>query len=250
MSESDIMNHIALLKEIKERSPTLNVPKIVEHSKSNQTLAIVMEKFDGNDVVQALKTTDVPVTEAVVRDIISNLLSIVSALHSAGVVHRNIAPRNVLVNLKAKPIQVMLAGHTFSTRSNKPEQASQIFGGDASFQAPELFDPTGNMKSNVGLDLWSIGVLCYILLSGSRPFEDRNTMRLYSKIRQGSYQFPDSDWNTVSNEAKDFISHLICVDASKRFNAQSALQHPWISKNFSNAAVLPSVKKNLNTYED
>jgi serine/threonine protein kinase len=64
-------------------------------------------------------------------------------------------------------------------------------------------------------------------LSGYRPFNDTNTVRLNSKIRQAEYQLPEKDWKEVSQEAKDFIKALITVDAGKRLTAKQALDHAW-----------------------
>lgn len=93
------------------------------------------------------------------------------------------------------------------------------------YVAPEILngDPYGKP-----VDMWSIGVITYILLGGYPPFYDENQSSLYSKIRNAKYEFHPDYWGNVSHEAKDLIRGLLTLDPNKRLTAEKAMYHPWL----------------------
>lgn len=96
--------------------------------------------------------------------------------------------------------------------------------------------------------MWSIGVIAYILLCGYPPFydEDGNDDNLFAQIMKGDYEFDSPYWDNISEPAKDFISHLICVDPKLRYTCKQALEHPWISANLaSDKDIYHSVSEQL-----
>lgn len=111
--------------------------------------------------------------------------------------------------------------------------------------APEVLAQTPYGKA---VDVWSIGVIAYILLCGYPPFydEDGNDDNLFAQIMKGEYEFDSPYWDNISEPAKDFISQLICVDTSRRFTCRQALEHPWISGNLaSDKDIYHSVSEQL-----
>jgi len=99
--------------------------------------------------------------------------------------------------------------------------------GTPEYQAPEVVKRQGyGLKA----DMWSVGVIMYIMLAGIPPFKDGNRLRLYSKISKGEYSFPDENWKCVSEEAKDLIKRLLCVDPAARLDCTGTLAHPWLSE--------------------
>ena len=78
-------------------------------------------------------------------------------------------------------------------------------------------------------DMWSVGVILYILLGGYPPFVDDNQRKLFRKIRRGEYRFHEEYWSEVSTGARDLISGLLCVDARRRMTAADALRSDWIA---------------------
>ena len=77
-------------------------------------------------------------------------------------------------------------------------------------------------------DIWSCGVITYIVLSGIPPFNGASDQEIMKKVKIGKFSFSDPVWSTISNEAKDFIAKLLTLDQEKRPSAQQALEHPWI----------------------
>ena len=92
--------------------------------------------------------------------------------------------------------------------------------------APEIL--SGNYTEKC--DVWSIGVIVYIMLSGKPPFTGGNEDAILNSVREGEYNFKNSVWNNISTEARDFIKKLMCRDVDKRLSAVEALAHRWIRK--------------------
>ena len=91
--------------------------------------------------------------------------------------------------------------------------------------APEVLERT---KYGVECDYWSIGVVTFILLSGTVPFWDEDNFKLFEKIKACRYDFSSSTWDKVSNEAKDFVKKILIADPKKRLTAEQMMEHPWM----------------------
>jgi calcium/calmodulin-dependent protein kinase I len=99
--------------------------------------------------------------------------------------------------------------------------------GTPGYVAPEILQ---NQPYDKSVDMWSIGVITYILLGGYPPFHDDNQKALFKKIKKGEFEFHDEYWDCVSAEAKDFISSLIKVNPKDRLNCDEAHNHPWLKR--------------------
>lgn len=93
------------------------------------------------------------------------------------------------------------------------------------YVAPEV---TNNEGVNYGTDMWSVGIITYILLSGISPFRGANDRETLRRIREGKWDFNDR-WKNISNEAQDFIRNLLKYDINKRMDITAALAHPWFN---------------------
>lgn len=113
--------------------------------------------------------------------------------------------------------------------------------------APEVIKKNYTEKC----DLWSCGVILYVMLSGRLPFTGFSKHDIAAKILAGKYDFDHPVWKEISTEAQDFISKLLVVDPSKRLSAKEALEHPWITTNTSspdNHSLTEGALNNLKTY--
>jgi calcium-dependent protein kinase len=102
---------------------------------------------------------------------------------------------------------------------------NQIFG-TAYYIAPEVLKGDYNEKC----DIWSIGVILYILLSGKPPFDGNDDKEIVNSVRIGTYSLSGAEWKNISAEAKDLIKKMLTYDIAQRISAESALTHPWIKK--------------------
>merc|ERR1712176_1298516 len=97
--------------------------------------------------------------------------------------------------------------------------------GTPGYVAPEILEGT---PYDERADMWSVGVILYILLGGYPPFIESTQRELFRKIKRGDYEFHEEYWGTASKEARNLIKSLLCVDPKKRLTAQQALENPWI----------------------
>ena len=100
--------------------------------------------------------------------------------------------------------------------------------GTPGYIAPEILT---DKKYKQHCDYWSIGVLCYLLLSGSLPFYASDTMAMFALIKKCKWDMSDQAWENVSDEAKDFVKKLLIKEPEKRMNCDQALEHPWLREN-------------------
>lgn len=118
--------------------------------------------------------------------------------------------------------------------------------GTPGYVAPEVLAQKPYGKA---VDVWSIGVISYILLCGYPPFYDENDANLFAQILKGEFEFDSPYWDDISSEAKEFIRQLMCVDVDRRLSCESALQHAWItgakSEKNIHASVSEQLKKNF-----
>jgi len=98
--------------------------------------------------------------------------------------------------------------------------------GTPGYVAPEVLQAIGYDKE---VDMWSIGVITYILLCGFPPFYNENLPELFEQIMKADYDFPEDYWKEVSETAKDFIRRLLVVDPKQRLTGKKALEHPWLT---------------------
>lgn len=126
----------------------------------------------------------------------------------------------------------------------KPNQLMTVACGTPGYVAPEILCGTAYGKE---VDIWSIGVILYILLCGFPPFYDDNNKKLFSLIISATYTFPDPYWTDISQAGKDLVRNLLVVDPKKRLTAAQILAHPWMVNEASNTH-LSHFTTNLKTY--
>jgi len=137
--------------------------------------------------------------------------------------YRDLKPENILLeqNKDFDQINIIDFGTSLVFDSNKTLDEKL---GTPYYIAPEVL----NKKYNEKCDIWSCGVILYIILSGIPPFNGQSDQEIMKKVRIGKFSFSDPAWNNVSDKAKDLISKLLTYDTEHRPSAEEALRHPWI----------------------
>lgn len=159
------------------------------------------------------------------RGVVKQLLASLDYLHSRRIVHRDLKPENLLLAFKNSDDNVKLADFGFACKVNGDTLTALC--GTPGYVAPEVLS---HKPYGVAVDMWSIGVIIYIILGGYPPFSDANQKKLFEKIKKCDYEFHEDYWGHVSKDAKDLIKNLLIVDKTKRLTARQALQHSWLSE--------------------
>lgn len=139
----------------------------------------------------------------------------------------DIKPENILLSVRGDHTSVKITDFGFAARCTEDDHCLLEGCGSPSYVAPEVLTrvPYGRPA-----DMWSIGIVGYILLCGYAPFNASSDKKMYELIKQGKYRFHSDVWEMISDEAKDLISHLLVVDPTSRFTARQALDHPWVGQ--------------------
>jgi len=216
--ESKLKQEVEILK--RARHP--NVVQLIEEFETPQKLFLVMELVTGGELFDKLVQKG-QYSERSASTIVRKICSAISYLHSVGIAHRDLKPENLLLK-DGTDTEVMLSDFGLSKLFGE-EQVMKTACGTPYYVAPEVLGATGYDKE---VDLWSIGVITYLLLCGYPPFYGESLPEVFEQILKGQFEFNAPYWDNISNDAKDFIRKLLMVDPVKRMSAEQTLNHPWL----------------------
>ncbi|KAL8563770.1 MAP kinase-activated protein kinase 2 [Nucella lapillus] len=211
----------------------VNIHDVYENNYAGQRcLLVIMECMEGGELFSRIQErADSPFTEREAAAIIRSIASAVNHLHSMDIAHRDLKPENLLFTDKSPSTVLKLTDFGFAKEihSYKPLQTPCY---TPYYVAPEVLGPEKYDKS---CDMWSLGVIMYILLCGYPPFYSNQGAAIDSemkkKIRNGQYEFPKPEWSRVSQEAKDLIRSMLCTDPDKRLNIKQMMASKWVADN-------------------
>ncbi|TMW55519.1 hypothetical protein Poli38472_010401 [Pythium oligandrum] len=174
-------------------------------------------------------------SEKEARDLVKTLLETIKYCHDNNVVHRDLKPENLLMTSKSDDADIKLADFGFAKRVTGDGLATAC--GTPGYVAPEILAQKPYGKT---VDIWSIGIITYILLCGYPPFHDDSQSMLFRKIKAGKFEFDSPYWDNISVDAKDLISKMLIVDTKQRWTADQLLTHKWITG--TDVATVPLTK--------
>ncbi|XP_005522245.1 MAP kinase-activated protein kinase 3 [Parus major] len=209
----------------------LDVYENIHHGK--RCLLIVMECMEGGELFSRIQERgDQAFTEREASEIMRDIGTAIQYLHSMNIAHRDVKPENLLYTSKDKDTVLKLTDFGFAKETTVNALQTPCY--TPYYVAPEVLGPEKYDKS---CDMWSLGVITYILLCGFPPFYS-NTGQAISpgmkrRIRMGQYGFPNPEWAEVSEEAKQLIRHLLKTDPTERMTVSQFMNHPWINRSMS-----------------
>lgn len=213
---------IDIMKKVQHR----NVLRLFEIYETENHLSLVMELVNGGELFYKIVDKG-SYSEGEARDIIRQLVEGVDYLHNKGIAHRDLKPENLLCSESEEGVVIKIADFGLSKGFSNGSILDTSCG-TPDYAAPEVLSMDGAYDKSV--DLWSMGVITYVVLCGFPPFYGNNQPQLFEKILNAEYDFPDPEWTNISDEAKDFIQHLLVLDVHKRYTTKQCLEHPWLKE--------------------
>ena len=216
-----VFNEAEILKSLDHP----NILKVYEFFEDQLKYYIVTEYYDGGDLFSWIKEKG-NLNERVAAKVMRLLLSGINYMHSKQIIHRDIKPDNILLIKKEKFEDFSIKIIDFNIAKAKNTKNSIESTGTIEYMAPEVIKGIYNEKC----DIWSCGIVLYIMVSGIFPFSGKSDRLVEEAICKGEYNFHQEYFGKVSKECKDFISKLLIKDSISRLSAQEALNHPWLKK--------------------
>ena len=197
---------------------------------------LVLEYAEGGDLLDVLMERN-RLSEWEASWVLLELVDAVMYLHRQNVVHRDLKPENVLLRKRGSLQHLLITDFGFACHC--PEEKLTEVLGTVNYMAPEALvgGPYGKP-----VDIWALGVILFVMLSGSFPFLHADRLQLVKAIVHGHFSFYSNRhiWDTVSVTAKDLIRHIILVNPEQRYSLQQILGHPWVSVHRGSDTPLPS----------
>jgi len=216
--DAAVYDEVAILASLKHRY----ICPLIDFFDEKECYFLVMELMSGGDLFDRIgtkKTYD----ERDARNLCHKMLDSMQFIHENNVAHCDMKPKNLLLRNEEDDSFIKLADFGFATRVYGPNSLTKQCG-TPFFVAPEILMRTPYDQQ---ADMWSVGVIVYLLLSGNLPFMGRSQRELFRAIVIGKYEFDDDIWDNISEHAKNLIQGLLVTDPDKRLTAKQALESRW-----------------------
>lgn len=219
----DVRREVKILRALTGHS---NLVQFYDAYEDHENVYVVMELCEGGELLDKILARGGKYTEDDAKAVMIQILNVVAFCHLQGVVHRDLKPENFLFMSKDEDSPLKAIDFGLSDFVKPDERLNDIVG-SAYYVAPEVLHRSYSTEA----DVWSIGVISYILLCGSRPFWARTESGIFRAVLKADPIFEEPPWPSLSAEAKDFVKRLLNKDPRKRMTAAQALSHPWIRNN-------------------
>jgi len=219
-----------------------NVVKMYDMYDTGDRFYFVMELVTGGELFDRIVEKG-SYSEDDAKTLVKRILRGISYLHSNGIAHRDLKPENLLLKSKDNDFDVKIADFGLSSFVSE-NTLMQTACGTPAYVAPEVL---ANKGYGPEVDIWSVGVITYILLVGFPPFHGETVRQILEVVMRGRYDFPSPYWDDISPQARDFVRKCLVVDPDRRMKADEALEHPFIRTTGSRLQ-LRSFKERMGNY--
>jgi calcium/calmodulin-dependent protein kinase I len=239
--DAAIYDEVAILASLSHP----HIVPLIDFFEEKDCYFLVMELMSGGDLFDRIGKKK-SYHEADARDLVIKMLKAMSYCHNHKIAHCDMKPKNLLLMSEDNDSFIKLADFGFAARCNEPKSLTKQCG-TPFFVSPEILMRQPYDEQS---DMWSVGCIVFLLLSGNLPFMGRSQKELFRKIVSGKYEFDEADWCDVSNDAKDLVEKLLVLDPDMRLNAAEALKHDWLkmSNDQLKKNALEGTSKRLKTF--
>ncbi|KAM9587381.1 calcium/calmodulin-dependent protein kinase type IV [Morphnus guianensis] len=221
-----------------------NIIKLKEIFETPTEISLVLELVTGGELFDRIVEKGY-YSERDAADAVKQILEAVAYLHANGIVHRDLKPENLLYATPAPDAPLKIADFGLS-KIVEDQVTMKTVCGTPGYCAPEILR---GCAYGPEVDMWSLGIITYILLCGFEPFYDeRGDQYMFKRILNCEYDFVSPWWDDVSLNAKDLVKKLIVLDPKKRLTTLQALQHPWVTGKAANFAHMDNAQKKLQEF--
>ncbi|KAH1008358.1 hypothetical protein HUJ05_008917 [Dendroctonus ponderosae] len=225
----------------------INIMNLLRHQKLLQLAAafenpketiMIMEYISGGELFERVVADDFTLTEKDCILFMRQICEGVAYMHSQNVVHLDLKPENIMCHTRTSH-EIKIIDFGLAQKIN-PDVPVRVLFGTPEFIPPEIinYEPIG-----IESDMWSLGVICYVLLSGLSPFMGDTDSETFANITRSDYDFEDEAFNTVSQDARDFIGALLLKRKEDRLSADQCLRHVWLDPDNHQETVVLSTDK-------
>ena len=238
--KSQFLAEIDILRQIDHP----NVLKIFEFYEDANNYHLVTELVKGGELFEFIVSSGV-LSESIAAHFLRQILIAVNYCHQIGIAHRDLKPENLLLEKRSPYSNLKVIDFGASALYSDCKTLNSRFG-TSYYIAPEVLKRSYNEKC----DIWSCGVILYILLSGKPPFGGKNDKEILARVSKGTYNFKGTTWDSVSDAAKDLIKRMLEFNPALRISAEDALKDPWFTLSLEEKSfrVLPSIIDNMKAF--
>ncbi|ERL85176.1 hypothetical protein D910_02598 [Dendroctonus ponderosae] len=209
----------------------LHHPKLInlhDAFEDDDEMVLIYEFLSGGELFERITAEGYSMSEAEVINYMRQICEGIKHMHEKNIIHLDIKPENIMCQTR-KGTNIKLIDFGLATKLD-PNEVVKISTGTAEFAAPEIVE-----REPVGFytDMWAVGVLAYVLLSGLSPFAGENDIETLKNVKACDWDFDEEAFTNVSEEGKDFIRRLLLKNKEKRLTAQECLLHAWLSGDHS-----------------
>ncbi|XP_071038443.1 twitchin-like [Parasteatoda tepidariorum] len=204
----------------------LHHPKLIrlhDAFEEEDEMILIYEFMSGGELFERITSDGYTMSEAEVIHYMRQICEAVKHMHEKNIIHLDLKPENIMCQMK-NSTEIKVIDFGLATKFD-PNEMVKISTGTAEFAAPEIVE-----REPVGFytDMWAVGVLAYVLLSGLSPFSGENDIETLKNVRACDWDFDVEAFSKVSDEGKDFIRKLLQRSKEKRMTAHECLEHPWL----------------------
>lgn len=225
ISDALLTNELLVMRKIVEDvSPHPNVIHLYDVCEDNGGIHLILELCSGGELFDRI-VAQARYNEAEAAAVVRQIAAGLTALHRASIVHRDLKPENCLFLSKEEDSPLKIMDFGLSSVEDFTDPVVGLFG-SIDYVSPEAL--SGD-KITPKSDIWSLGVILYILLSGYPPFIAQTNRQKQQMILSGQFSFYEKTWKNISSSVKQLITSLLKVDPNLRPSAEEILQHPWVT---------------------